>query len=281
MNFDYAMADGRCARLTSASTARTWPRAQMLLRGPRPTPKARSRPHCSSIEAEHGPVPHAGGLRGLFRRRGCAAPCWNITAGTRPRCASARTLPTSRAVKETDRATYQAMEALIHNLNTMHSRAGAQTPFSSINYGMDTSPEGRMVMKNVLLATEAGLGQRRDAHLPHPDLPGERGRELQPRRPELRPVQAGHAAVSAKRLFPNFSFIDAPVQPAVLQGGPSGDGDRLHGLPHPRDRQRRTIPTARSANGRGNLSFTSINLPAAGHQGQGGHRLLLREPRPR
>ena len=77
---------------------------------------------------------------------------------TRQRCASARSLPTRRAVKETDRATYQAMEALIHNLNTMHSRAGAQTPFSSINYGMDTSPEGRMVMKNVLLATEAGLG---------------------------------------------------------------------------------------------------------------------------
>ncbi|MEG2138637.1 MAG: anaerobic ribonucleoside-triphosphate reductase, partial [Oscillospiraceae bacterium] len=63
-----------------------------------------------------------------------------------------------RAVKETDRATFQAMEALIHNLNTMHSRAGAQTPFSSINYGMDTSPEGRMVMKSILLATEDGLG---------------------------------------------------------------------------------------------------------------------------
>ena len=62
------------------------------------------------------------------------------------------------AEKETDQATYQAMEALIHNLNTMHSRAGAQVPFSSINYGMDTSPEGRMVMRNVLLATEAGLG---------------------------------------------------------------------------------------------------------------------------
>lgn len=62
------------------------------------------------------------------------------------------------AEKETDRATYQAMEALIHNLNTMNSRAGAQTPFSSINYGTDTSPEGRMVIKNVLLAQEAGLG---------------------------------------------------------------------------------------------------------------------------
>ena len=63
-----------------------------------------------------------------------------------------------QAFEETDRATYQSMEALIHNLNTMHSRAGAQVPFSSINYGTDTSPEGRMVMKNVLLATEAGLG---------------------------------------------------------------------------------------------------------------------------
>ena len=60
--------------------------------------------------------------------------------------------------KETEKATYQAMEALIHNLNTMHSRAGAQTPFSSINYGTDISPEGRMVMRNVLLATDAGLG---------------------------------------------------------------------------------------------------------------------------
>ena len=62
------------------------------------------------------------------------------------------------AGSETDRATYQAMEAFVHNLNTMHSRAGAQIPFSSINYGMDTTPEGRMVIKNVLLATEAGLG---------------------------------------------------------------------------------------------------------------------------
>ena len=61
-----------------------------------------------------------------------------------------------KAVSRTDRATYQAMEALIHNLNTMHSRAGAQTPFSSINYGMDTSSEGRMVVKNMLLVTEKG-----------------------------------------------------------------------------------------------------------------------------
>ena len=64
----------------------------------------------------------------------------------------------AEAVYETERATYQAMEGLIHNLNTMHSRCGAQVPFSSINYGMDTSPEGRLVSRSVLLAHEAGLG---------------------------------------------------------------------------------------------------------------------------
>ena len=63
-----------------------------------------------------------------------------------------------RAWQNTDRDTYQAMEGFVHNLNTMHSRAGAQTPFSSINYGTDTSPEGRMAMRNVLLALDAGLG---------------------------------------------------------------------------------------------------------------------------
>lgn len=60
--------------------------------------------------------------------------------------------------KEVIKATYQAMESFIHNLNTMHSRAGAQVPFSSINYGLDTTPEGRLVIEQVLLATEAGLG---------------------------------------------------------------------------------------------------------------------------
>ena len=70
----------------------------------------------------------------------------------------AQAFAAEKAQSETDRNTYQAMEAFVHNLNTMHSRAGAQVPFSSINYGTDTSPEGRMVIKNILLATEAGLG---------------------------------------------------------------------------------------------------------------------------
>ena len=58
------------------------------------------------------------------------------------------------------------MEAFVHNLNTMHSRAGAQIPFSSINYGTDTSPEGRLVTENIMLATEAGLGNGETAIFP-------------------------------------------------------------------------------------------------------------------
>ena len=65
----------------------------------------------------------------------------------------------NKSLQITNRLTYQAMEALIHNLNTMHSRAGAQVPFSSINFGTDISPEGRMVIKNYLLALDAGLGK--------------------------------------------------------------------------------------------------------------------------
>lgn len=62
------------------------------------------------------------------------------------------------AKKETRRSTFQAMEALVHNLNTMHSRAGAQVPFSSINYGTDTSPEGRMVIECILKAEDCRPG---------------------------------------------------------------------------------------------------------------------------
>ena len=71
--------------------------------------------------------------------------------GDGPALARAQALALREAERETDRETYQAMEALVHNLNTMHSRAGAQVPFSSLNYGTDTSPEGRSVVKNLLL----------------------------------------------------------------------------------------------------------------------------------
>ena len=86
---------------------------------------------------------------------------------------------TKYANQEVRRATYQAMEAFVHNLNTMHSRAGAQIPFSSINYGTDTSPEGRMIIENILLATEAGLGNGETSDLPYTYIQDKRGHKLQ------------------------------------------------------------------------------------------------------
>lgn len=113
------------------------------------------------------------------------------------------------AVNETRRATYQAMEALIHNLNTMNSRAGAQVPFSSINYGTDTSPEGRLVIEQLLLATEAGLGGGETPIFPVQIFKIKEGVNYNPGDPNY---DLYHLAirVSAKRLFPNFSFLDAP-----------------------------------------------------------------------
>ncbi|NLT12868.1 MAG: anaerobic ribonucleoside triphosphate reductase, partial [Clostridiales bacterium] len=123
------------------------------------------------------------------------------------------------AAKETNRATYQAMEALIHNLNTMHSRAGAQTPFSSINYGMDTSPEGRMVLKNVLLATEAGLGNGEIPIYPIQIFRVKDGVNLNPGETNYDLFQLA-CRCSAKRLFPNFAFQDAPFNLRYYKGTP-------------------------------------------------------------
>ena len=164
-----------------------------------------------------------------------------------------------RAVKETDRATYQAMEALIHNLNTMHSRAGAQTPFSSINYGMDTSPEGRMVMKNIMLATEAGLGNGETPIFPIQIFRVKEGVNYNPGEPNYDLFQLAMRC-SAKRLFPNFSFIDAPFNLQYYKPGhPETEiaymGCRTRVIGNVYD------PEREICNGRGNLSFTTINLP--------------------
>ncbi len=123
------------------------------------------------------------------------------------------------AEKETDRFTYQAMEALIHNLNTMHSRAGAQVPFSSINYGMDTSPEARMVIKNLLLSTESGLGNGETPIFPIQIFRVKEGINYNPGDPNYDLFKLAMRC-SAKRLFPNFSFQDAPFNLAYYKGTP-------------------------------------------------------------
>ena len=163
-----------------------------------------------------------------------------------------------KAAEETDRATYQAMEAFIHNLNTMHSRAGAQTPFSSINYGMDTSTEGRMVMKNMLLVTEAGLGHGETPIFPIQIFRVKEGVNYNPGEPNYDLFKLA-CRVSAKRLFPNFSFQDAPFNLQYYKGTPETEisymGCRTRVMSNMYD------PTREISNGRGNLSFTSINLP--------------------
>lgn len=163
------------------------------------------------------------------------------------------------AHKETERSVHQAMEAFVHNLNTMHSRAGAQIPFSSINYGMDTSPEGRLVIKHVLLATEAGLGNGETPIFPIHIFKVKDGINFNPGEPNYDLFKLA-CRVSAKRLFPNFSFIDAPFNLQYYkEGRPETEiaymGCRTRVMANNFDKNKEIVF------GRGNLSFTSINLP--------------------
>ena len=167
-----------------------------------------------------------------------------------------------KALQKTNRITYQAMEAFIHNLNTMHSRAGAQVPFSSINFGTDSTPEGRMVIKNYLLAADAGLGKNETPIFPISIFKVKEGINYNESDPNYDLLKLA-CKVSAKRLFPNFSFLDAPYN---LQFYKEGDyntevaymGCRTRVLANVADPDRAITP------GRGNLSFTSVNLPRIG-----------------
>ena len=163
------------------------------------------------------------------------------------------------AVKETRRNTYQAMEALVHNLNTMHSRAGAQVPFTSLNYGTDTSPEGRLVMECLLKATEAGLGNGETSIFPIHIFKVKEGVNYNPGEPNYDLFQLA-MRVSAKRMFPNFSFLDAPFNKQYYKPGHPETEAAYMGC-RTRVIGNRYDPTREIVNGRGNLSFTSINLP--------------------
>ena len=165
----------------------------------------------------------------------------------------------SEAIKLTERETYQAMEALIHNLNSMQSRAGAQVPFSSINYGTGTQPEHRMIMKNVLLATDAGLGGGETPIFPVQIFKVKDGINTKKGDPNYDLFELA-CKVSAKRLFPNFSFLDAPYNAQYYKPGhPEAEvalmGCRTRVVSNYYDKTKEIIP------GRGNLSFTTINLP--------------------
>ena len=167
-----------------------------------------------------------------------------------------------KAIAKTDRLTYQAMEAFVHNLNTMHSRAGAQVPFSSVNFGTDITPEGRMVTKNFLDATDAGLGRGETPIFPVSIFKVKEGVNYNTEDPNYDLFRRA-CEVSAKRLFPNFAFLDAPFnieyyKPGDYRTEVSYMGCRTRVMADVTDLNNQTT------GGRGNLSFTSINLPRIG-----------------
>lgn len=176
---------------------------------------------------------------------------------------------------EVDKATYQAMEAFVHNLNTMHSRAGAQTPFSSINYGTDTTSEGRMIIKNILLATKAGLGNGETPIFPIHIFKVKEGINYNKEDKNYDLFKLA-IEVSAARLFPNFSFIDAPFNLQYYkEGHPETEiaymGCRTRVIGNAYDKSKEIVY------GRGNLSFTSINLPRIAIQSKGNIELFFDE----
>ena len=177
-----------------------------------------------------------------------------------------------RAYKKTDRDTQQAMEGFVHNLNTMHSRAGAQTPFSSINYGTDTSPEGRMVIRNILLALDAGLGHGETCIFPIHIFKVKEGVNYNETDPNYDLFRLS-CKVSAKRLFPNYTFLDSPFNlQYYVPGRPETEvatmGCRTRVMGNVYD------PSREISYSRGNLSFTSINLPRLAIESKGDEKVF-------
>ncbi len=252
-NFDYAMAGG-VKKTYRKRYLQNVARALELLTDIE-EPQAFVKSNAAAIQQETGLIPCLANNNG-YQEAEAQKLSERLTAD---QIATIQAFAKKNAYRETNRATYQAMEALIHNLNTMNSRAGAQTPFSSINYGTDTTPEGRMVIENVLLAEEAGLGNGETPIFPIHIFKVKEGVNYNKEDPNYDMFKLA-CRVSAKRLFPNFAFLDAPYN---LQYYKPGDyrteiaymGCRTRVIGNEYD------PTREIVTGRGNLSFTSINLP--------------------
>ncbi len=252
-NFDYAMAGG-VKKTYRKRYLQNVARALELLTDIE-EPQAFVKSYAAAIQQETGLIPCLANDNG-YQEAEAQKLSERLTAD---QIATVQAFAKKNAYQETNRATYQAMEALIHNLNTMNSRAGAQTPFSSINYGTDTTPEGRMVIENVLLAEEAGLGNGETPIFPIHIFKVKEGVNYNKEDPNYDMFKLA-CRVSAKRLFPNFAFLDAPYN---LQYYKPGDyrteiaymGCRTRVIGNEYD------PTREIVTGRGNLSFTSINLP--------------------
>ena len=255
MNFDYGMAPGVAKTYRKRFLENLARAAELVLAIDDAPDKAKA--ILAELEAETGKAP-ALAADGAFDKA-LAAKLKTLGDIKSEQLTRMVEFAREHAEKETDKATHQAMEALVHNLNTMNSRAGAQVPFSSINYGLCVTPEARMVMRNLLLATEEGLGNGETPIFPIQIFRVKEGVNYNPGDPNYDLFRLA-IRVSAKRLFPNFSFIDAPFN---LQYYKAGDynteiaymGCRTRVMGNINDRSREIAPR------RGNLSFTSVNLP--------------------
>ncbi|HEC1774121.1 TPA: anaerobic ribonucleoside triphosphate reductase [Campylobacter lari] len=183
-----------------------------------------------------------------------------------------------RALKQTQDATFQAIEALVHNLNTMNSRAGAQVPFSTLNYGTDISFEGQMVIENLLKATMKGLGNGETPIFPVQIFKVKEGVNYNEKDPNYKLFKLAIECAS-KRLFPNFSFLDASFNAKYYKNGDYNSevaymGCRTRVMANVYDESKEIT------SGRGNLSFTSINLVRLAIEAKGNLELfysLLKE----
>lgn len=164
--------------------------------------------------------------------------------------------------EDVENETLQAMEGFVHNLNTMHSRAGAQVPFTSINFGTDTTPAGRLVSLDLLQATENGLGKGETPIFPISILKVKEGINYNPSDPNY-DIFRKSMEVSAKRLFPNFCFVDAPYNLKYYKKGDYRTEIATMGC---RTRVFASVfPESDGiVTGRGNLSFTTVNLVRIG-----------------
>lgn len=170
-----------------------------------------------------------------------------------------------RAIEKTENETFQGAEAFIHNMNSLHARAGAQVPFSSINYGTDTTEEGRMVIRSILKATYDGLGHHETPIFPVQIFRMKHGVNFEPNDPNYDLYQLA-CQVTAKRLFPNFEFQDAPYNLQYYKEGRPETEVATMGC---RTRVYSDVNGDDVCPGRGNFSFTTINLPRLGIECKG------------
>ncbi len=165
------------------------------------------------------------------------------------------------AINMTIGRVHQAMEAFIHNMNTIHSRGGNQVVFSSINYGTDTSAEGRCIIRELLKTTYRGVGNGSTAIFPIQIWKKKRGVNFLPEDPNYDLYEMA-CVVSAKRFFPNFLNLDAPFNQSEQWN--ADDPMRYKYEVATMGCRTRVFENRfgeSTSIGRGNLSFSTINLP--------------------